>query len=73
MRQQSGDPLGLHSDGADVVVDVHGRTVNLRDQDEDGLPQPAVDNSSHMLLSSCEERRAPPHDHAGRLDEETTR
>ncbi|WP_181779701.1 TauD/TfdA family dioxygenase [Pseudonocardia pini] len=29
--------LGLHSDGANVVVDVHGRSVRLRDPDEDWL------------------------------------
>ncbi|MCZ2814126.1 MULTISPECIES: TauD/TfdA family dioxygenase [unclassified Modestobacter] len=42
LRQQSGELLGLHSDGAHVVVDVHGRTVNLRDPDEDGLLQRCV-------------------------------
>jgi gamma-butyrobetaine dioxygenase len=29
--------LGLHNDGATVVVDVHGRSVRLRDPDEDWL------------------------------------
>ena len=29
--------LGLHSDGANVVVDVHGRRVPLREPDEDYL------------------------------------
>jgi gamma-butyrobetaine dioxygenase len=40
IRPQSGTdapPLGLHSDGAFVVVDVHGRPVRLRDPDEDYL------------------------------------
>lgn len=40
IRPQGGPdapPLGLHSDGANVVVDVHGRSVRLRDPDEDWL------------------------------------
>lgn len=40
IRPQGGvdaPPLGLHSDGAFVTVDVHGRAVRLRDPDEDYL------------------------------------
>ncbi|NMI01995.1 TauD/TfdA family dioxygenase [Pseudonocardia acidicola] len=40
IRPQGGvdsGPLGLHSDGANVVVDVHGRLTRLRDPDEDYL------------------------------------
>lgn len=40
IRPQGGPdapPLGLHSDGANVVVDVHGRPTRLRDPDEDYL------------------------------------
>jgi gamma-butyrobetaine dioxygenase len=40
IRPQGGvdaPPLGLHSDGATVVVDVHGRSTRLRDPDEDFL------------------------------------
>lgn len=40
IRPQAGDqaePLRLHCDGANVVVDVHGKTVRLRDPDEDYL------------------------------------
>jgi gamma-butyrobetaine dioxygenase len=37
--EESAGPLALHSDGAHVVVDVHGRVVRLRDPDEDYLFQ----------------------------------
>lgn len=40
IRAQGGSDapvLGLHSDGANVVVDVHGHPVRLRDPDEDWL------------------------------------
>ncbi|MDN5920669.1 MAG: TauD/TfdA family dioxygenase [Pseudonocardia sp.] len=40
IRPQGGvdsPPLGLHSDGAYLQVDVHGRTARLRDPDEDYL------------------------------------
>jgi gamma-butyrobetaine dioxygenase len=46
IRQQGGTDspaLGLHSDGANVVVEIHGRRVPLREPDEDYL---------YMLCSS---------------------
>lgn len=46
--------LGVHSDGANVVVDVHGRLVRLRDPDEDYLlmlcGRPADDGGESVLL-----------------------
>jgi gamma-butyrobetaine dioxygenase len=46
--------LGIHSDGANVVVDVHGQRVRLRDPDEDYLlmlcTQPARDGGDSVLL-----------------------
>ncbi|MCW0213531.1 MAG: TauD/TfdA family dioxygenase [Pseudonocardia sp.] len=65
IRPQGGvdaPPLGLHSDGANVVVDVHGRSTQLRDPDEDFLlmlcsgPAPAGGDSvlvdGHALLDA---------------------
>lgn len=37
IRLVSGDRLNLHTDGAALTVDVHGRAVKLRDPDEDYL------------------------------------
>lgn len=52
--EEAADPLSLHSDGADVVVDVHGRSVRLRDPDEDYLFQlcraPAASGGESILV-----------------------
>ncbi|WP_300007842.1 TauD/TfdA family dioxygenase [Pseudonocardia sp.] len=48
------DTLTLHSDGATVSVDVHGRTVRLRDPDEDYLfmlcTRPAARGGDSVLI-----------------------
>ncbi|MHA6794891.1 TauD/TfdA family dioxygenase [Pseudonocardia bannensis] len=56
-RPQAGEraeALGLHSDGADVRVDVHGRTVQLRHEGEDVLlllcAQPATTGGDSVLV-----------------------
>ncbi|MFQ1002885.1 TauD/TfdA family dioxygenase [Modestobacter sp. SSW1-42] len=46
LRQTSGELLGLHSDGAYVVVDDHGAAAELRSLDEDGLLQRCVHPSA---------------------------
>jgi gamma-butyrobetaine dioxygenase len=52
--EDSAEPLDLHSDGANVVVDVHGRVVRLRDPDEDYLFQlcraPAASGGDSILV-----------------------
>jgi gamma-butyrobetaine dioxygenase len=52
--EHSAEPLDLHSDGANVVVDVHGRAVRLRDPDEDYLFQlcraPAASGGDSILV-----------------------
>lgn len=52
--EQDAGPLALHSDGANVVVDVHGRAVRLRDPDEDYLFQlcqaPAPSGGDSVLV-----------------------
>ncbi len=52
--EEDAGPLPLHSDGANVVVDVHGRTVRLRDPDEDYLFQlcqaPAPSGGDSVLV-----------------------
>jgi gamma-butyrobetaine dioxygenase len=57
IRPQGGTdspPLGLHSDGANVVVDIHGRTVPLREPDEDYLymlcTSPAPSGGDSVLI-----------------------
>ncbi len=52
--EDTAGPLGLHSDGAHVVVDLHGRAVRLRDPDEDFLFQlcraPAPSGGDSILI-----------------------